>query len=178
MFSNCLFKSGGRAKNVSIPNNTVHIRFVNFQEQSLEFTTIAIHQCSAFIILRLYRIVMTGTNIRKPHWLHFPFIFFMKSSNRFISKNIDFYRSCIDFWQSLDFNIITPLPILSLLFNVFINVLYHIVPKKVFFKRNIIHANFSDLLMILLISIKLIWYWSKQTIPIACTFFYEQIFGI
>ena len=99
---------------------------------------------------------MAGSNICKSHGFDFSFVFFVESSNRFISKDINLNRPGIDFGQCLNFDIISPLAICSLLFDVFINIFDHIVPKKVFLQRNVIQADLPDFLVVLLISVQLV----------------------
>lgn len=91
----------------------------------------------------------------------------MESADGLVAKHVDFDGTGIDFGEGLHLDVVSPFPILPFGFNVLVDVFHHVVAEKSPFQRNIVHANFSDLLMVFLVTIKLVRDRAKQAITVA-----------
>jgi hypothetical protein len=157
-FLNCYLKWNAIGKFISIsdPLLTVFLTFISSQEQFFKLTKVLSNKSFIKMVLRFYWAVMAWSNIRYFQWFYIILIVFMKCSYWPTSHSIDLNRSRINFWYGLDFQIVTPLPVLTLSINILFNILYNVILKESFLMENVFHAELTYLHMISLHSIKLV----------------------
>ena len=91
----------------------------------------------------------------------------MEGSDGIFSENINFNRSSIDFGNRLNFNVISPLPILSLELYVIFYINGDIILEKTLFIGDVVHAKFPYFLVVVFVTVKLVGNGPKQAVSVT-----------